>query len=127
MLKKIKALVKFNQAQNNRIIKQNNDILHQNREIILQNKEIIWSQIFHDSIRNKTSLKNLPLNIGRWAGNYSLFYVLFRILNDFKPKKILELGLGESSKFISVFIQNYLNDSIHLIIEQDESWKNNFV
>lgn len=120
ILSQLKALINFNQAQNNRI-------LEQNREIILQNKEIIWAQIFHDSIKGKPVLENLPLFVGRWAGNYTLFYVLYRILNDFRPERILELGLGESSKFISVFIQAYLANSTHLIIEQDEIWKNNFV
>lgn len=120
LLNKLKGLIKFNQAQNQCIIEQN-------QEIILQNKEIIWAQIFHDSIKGKPVLEKLPLNIGRWAGNYTLFYVLFRILNDFRPKKILELGLGESSKFISTFIQTYLKNSTYLIIEQDEIWKNNFV
>ncbi|WP_380743780.1 hypothetical protein [Salegentibacter chungangensis] len=117
----------MNQDQYNRISRQNSEILRQNREIILQNQEIIWANIFHDSIKGKVALEELPLNIGRWAGNYTLFYILFRILNDLKPKRILELGLGESSKFISVFIENYLKNSTHLIIEQDEDWKINFL
>jgi len=89
-------------------------------------KELEWAQIYHDSIRGKEWLINLPLNIGRWAGNYSFFYVLHRILYDFKPKEILELGLGESSKFISVHLDNYLTDSNHTIIEHDIDWKSKF-
>ncbi|SDS02308.1 hypothetical protein [Gramella sp. MAR_2010_147] len=120
IISRLKNLVKFNKAQNKKIIEQNS-------EIILQNKELIWAHIFHDAIKGRTELVNLPLNVGRWAGNYTLFYILFRILNDYKPKKILELGLGESSKFISVFIKNYLKDSMHLVIEQDETWKDDFL
>jgi len=89
-------------------------------------REIEWAHIYHDSIRGKEWLMNLPLNIGRWAGNYSFFYVLNRILNDYKPKEILELGLGESSKFVSVYIDNYLTDSNHTIIEQDSHWADSF-
>ena len=88
--------------------------------------EIEWANIYHDSIRGIDFLKNQSINIGRWSGNYSFFYVLNRILNDYKPKKILEFGLGESSKFIASYIKNYLKDSTHLIIEQDLEWAKAF-
>lgn len=97
-----------------------------NEKIIRQNAELEWAHIYHDSIRGKKWLDDLPLNIGRWAGNYAFFYVLNRILNDYKPKKIVEFGLGESSKFISTYIENFLTDSTQLIIEHDSKWINNF-
>ena len=110
----------------NRII----SIVRENRQLhkenLLQLKELEWAHIYHDSIRGKDWLDKLPLNIGRWAGNYSFFYVLNRILSDYKPNKIIELGLGESSKFVSNYLENYLFDSSHIIIEQDENWKNSF-
>lgn len=112
MLKKIKALIEENRENQ--------------KKILLQTQELEWAHVYHDSIRGKQWLENLPLNIGRWAGNYSFFYVLNRILNDFKPKAILELGLGESTKFILAYLDNYLIDSKHLVIEQDENWKNIF-
>ncbi|MBE8727777.1 hypothetical protein [Flavobacterium hungaricum] len=96
------------------------------KEIILQNKELEWAHIYHDSIRGKKWLEELPLNIGRWAGNYSFFYVLNRVLNDYKPKSILEFGLGESSKFVMSFIDNTLFETKHIIIEQNEKWKDAF-
>lgn len=101
-------------------------IFRENREkqdeIILQSKELEWAHIYHDSIRGKKWLEELQLNVGRWAGNYSFFYVLNRILSEYKPKLILDLGLGESSKFVSSFLDNYLLDSRHTIVEQDEEW-----
>jgi len=112
------------------MIKKIKSIIHESRvnqkKILLQSQELEWAHVYHDSIRGKQWLENLPLNIGRWAGNYSFFYVLNRILNDFKPKAILEMGLGESTKFISTYLDNYLVDSNHLVIEQDENWKNIF-
>jgi hypothetical protein len=92
------------------------------KQIILQNKELEWANIYHDSIRGKDYLESLPLNIGRWAGNYSFFYVLNRILMDYKPNSILELGLGESTKFISAYIKNYLLESTHVVVEHDSQW-----
>lgn len=88
--------------------------------------EIIWANVFHDSIRGIDYLENLPLNIGRWAGNYAFFYVLFRIMTDKKPKRIIEFGLGESSKFISTFVKNEFHENVHTIVEHDENWQKNF-
>jgi hypothetical protein len=112
MINKIKTLIYENRVNQ--------------KKILLQSKELEWAHVYHDSIRGKQWLSDLPLNIGRWAGNYSFFYVLNRILSDYKPNKILELGLGESSKFVSTYLENYLLDSSHTIIEQDENWKNSF-
>lgn len=112
MIDRIKRVVQENKERQNKLI--------------AQNDEILWASIFHDSIRGKQWLENLPLNIGRWAGNYSFFYVLNRILNDYKPQSILEFGLGESSKFVSAYLDNYLLNTEHLILEQDEQWKTIF-
>lgn len=85
-------------------------------------KEIEWANIYHDSIRDKSFLKDLSLNIGRMAGNYSFFYVLNRILSDFKPDRILEFGLGESTKMISTYLKHFLTNGSHIVIENDEEW-----
>lgn len=101
-------------------------LIHENRVnqkmILLQSKELEWAHVYHDSIRGIKWLEALSLNIGRWAGNYSFFYVLNRILSDYKPNKIVELGLGESSKFVSAYLDNSLFESSHIIIEQDMKW-----
>lgn len=97
-------------------------LLFNDQRVYLQTKEIEWAHIYGDSIRGKIYLQNLPINVGRWAGNYSFFYILNRILNDYKPKNILDLGLGESSKFISTYLDNYLIESKHTIVEQDQNW-----
>ena len=61
------------------------------KEILSYLKEIEWGLLYNDSIRGNPSLQNLSLKIGRWAGNYSFFYVLNRILSDYKPINILEI------------------------------------
>lgn len=112
MIKKIKSLIEENRSNQ--------------LKIIALNKEIIWSHVYHDSIRGKKWLIELPLNVGRWAGNYTFFYVLNRILQDFKPKNILEFGLGESTKYVSAYIQNELTDTKHLVVEQNDQWAKAF-
>ncbi len=94
--------------------------------IIEHLEEIEWAHYYHDSIRGKEWLETLPLNVGRWAGNYSFFYILNRILNDYEPNTIVEFGLGESSKVISAYLDNKLRSSTHLIIEQNENWAYSF-
>lgn len=119
MINKIKSTIKEFRANNKQI-------RLKLAELEFQNRELEWSQIYHDSIRGKKWIEELPLNVGRWAGNYSFFYVLNRILSDYKPEKILDLGLGESSKFISTYLENYLIGSSHTIVEQDQNWINSF-
>ena len=41
------------------------EILLQTKENLLQTKELEWAHIYHDSIRGKEWLENLPLNVGR--------------------------------------------------------------
>lgn len=98
-----------------------------NRRQFKYSQELLWANTYYDSIRGKKWLEDMPLNIGRWAGNYALFYILNRVLSDYKPKNIIEFGLGESSKFISGFLENSLSDSEHKIIEHSDEWKNSFL
>lgn len=85
-------------------------------------KELEWANVYHDSIRSFDFLHKVNIHPGRWAIGYPVFYVLTRILNDLKPKKIIEFGLGESSKIISLFLENILLESEQVIIEQSKEW-----
>lgn len=109
LIKKFKRLVK--------------EYRENNKKQISLLKELEWAHVYHDSIRGVNWLENQSLNIGRWAGNYTFFYVLNRVLMDFKPKSILEFGLGESTKFITSYLNNFLVDTNHFVIEQDSEWK----
>jgi hypothetical protein len=96
-------------------------------ELLLSSREIEWAHYYHDSIRGIEFIENLNLNIGRWAGNYTFFYLLNRILNDYQPKSIIEFGLGESSKFVSKYIEHKLLDTQHIIVEQSKEWQESFL
>jgi hypothetical protein len=112
------------------IIKKIKSLLDAFREGLDENKkaikEVEWANIYHDSIRDNDDLQKLSLKIGRWAGNYSFFFLLHRILKDFQPPKIVEFGLGESSKFISTYNRSIGNKHEHTVIEQDNNWTNIF-
>ena len=90
-------------------------------------REAKWANVYHDSIRDKRWLDEVAIYPGRWAVNYSMLYLLVRILQLYKPEKIIEFGLGESSKLISKFIEYELHNSKHLILEESREWTENFI
>ena len=92
----------------------------------LQSKELEWAHVYHDSIRGTPWLESLQLNVGRWAGSYALFYILNRVLKEHRPGSIVEFGLGESTKFISAFLDHELPETTHLAIEQSDQWRTAF-
>ena len=85
--------------------------------------ELKWTNIFHDSIKGCTWLdsENFAINPGRWAVGYNYFYAVFRVLNEFKPKNILELGLGQSSRLIGQYAKTH-EDCRHSIVEHDAAF-----
>ena len=113
MINKIKKIIQENRSYHKASLRKLN--------------ELEWAHIYHDSIRGKKWLEELPLNIGRWAGNYPFFYFLNRIMTEAKPKKIIEFGLGESTKMINAFIEYHNNVDDYIIIEHDKKWKEQFL
>lgn len=89
-------------------------------------KENLWANVFHDTIKDKKWLQELSISPGRWAANYSLLYLLVRVLNNEKIHSILELGLGESTKLANAFIKNTNYIKRHDILEHDKNWLNTF-
>lgn len=83
--------------------------------------EAVWGMVFNSSIENSEWLKDKAFYPGRWAVGYQYLYVLYRVLNTIMPKCILELGLGQSTKMISQYVNTY-NGVIHKIAEHDTKW-----
>ena len=89
-------------------------------------EEGIWHHVFRESFRSGGWKNEVGLSMGRWAGGASFFYVLHRILEDVRPKKIVELGLGESTKLISAYGSNEDWLEQHVVIEHSENWITSF-
>lgn len=87
-----------------------------------ENIELLWAEYFKLSIADKPWLKSLALHPGRWAGNFTFFFLLNRVLTIQKPINILELGMGESTKFINSFLQNILLSSNLTVVEHNREW-----
>ena len=93
-------------------------------ELIALSKENYWANVFNSSIRGVGWMDHISLNVGRWAANYSLLYILFRILNEVKPLNTLELGLGETSKLFQAYKQYHNTYANCNTIEHDQDWIN---
>lgn len=63
--------------------------------------ENVWANIFNNTISNSPWLKDKSFSPGRWGVGYAYLYVMYRVLNEIRPRRILELGLGQSTRMIA--------------------------
>lgn len=93
-----------------------------NRLKCIENKqnEILKGLIFNSTIIDSEWLKYKSFSPGEWAADFGLLYTLYRILNDVKPKSIIEFGLGQSSKMIHQYANYYKVEAV--TFEHDENW-----
>lgn len=98
-----------------------NEILSKTQETLSKTNEVIWGQIFNNTITDSSWLANQTFSPGRWAAGYQFLYVLYRALNEARPKKILELGLGQTTRMISQYAAANRQVS-HKVVEHDAEW-----
>ncbi|MCH5267000.1 MAG: hypothetical protein J1E62_01540 [Lachnospiraceae bacterium] len=86
--------------------------------------EILWREIFKDTVKGYDWYTVKSLSLGRWAIGYNYAYVLARVLEGLKPKSILELGLGQSSKIINSYVAYQKNKHTinYEVVEQSKEW-----
>lgn len=136
--KKINALQKKSDEVYNSSIKSQEEIF-KNKEEIYKNQEQLlkisqlqdnvygiaqennWAFVFNNTITQSDWLVDKNFSLGRWAIGYQCAYVIYRVLHQVEPKKILELGLGQSTKLISQY-SNYYKDVHHTVVESDPQW-----
>ena len=87
-----------------------------------QFRELNFADLLHDTILNSSWLKEKSFSLYGWAANYSFIYMLYRILDNAKPRNILEMGMGQTSRLTSQYVA-YCNSGATLdIIENDADW-----
>ncbi len=89
------------------------------------NNELKYAFVFNDTIRDSEWLCDSKFSLVNSAANYSFAYMLYRILDESRPKNILEFGLGQTSKITSQYA-NFFDDVKLSIIEGDEVWIEKF-
>lgn len=83
-------------------------------------EENTWANVFHDVIKDSVWLQNKAFAPGRWAAGYQMLYVMYRVLDSTRPKRILELGLGQTTRMISQYSIFY--NAEHQVVENDPKW-----
>lgn len=83
-------------------------------------REILWSSVFRDTVAGSPWLIHKNFSPGRWAAGYPMLYIVYRVLNDVKPSRILEFGLGESTKITYQYARHH--KSSLTVVEQDRDW-----
>jgi ribosomal protein RSM22 (predicted rRNA methylase) len=83
--------------------------------------EAVWAETFNNTIAGSTWLKNTAFAPGRWAAGYPVLYVMYRVLNEVRPKRILELGLGQSTRMIAQYAASHEGVE-HFVVEHDPDW-----
>lgn len=87
--------------------------------------DLMWAKVWENT-REGLLWLNMPMSIspGRWAVGYNYIYVLTRILEEMRPQKVLDFGLGISSSIFSAYFSYYEETEKHIIVEQDKEWIN---
>lgn len=125
LLRKFKRFIR-KQLGINQLIENQNQIINILNSHTRKNDEILKASIFNNTIYDSTWLKYKSFSPCGWAVDYAFLYTLYRVLNDTKPQKILEFGLGQSSKMIHQYADFFKNiDAI--TYEHDQTWINFFM
>lgn len=83
--------------------------------------ETLWAQVFGSTIASSSWLRDPSFSPGRWAVGYPYLYVMYRILNEIRPMRILELGMGQSTRMISQYAREFPGVE-HIVVEHDDKW-----
>lgn len=91
--------------------------------------EAVWAETFNNTVNGSAWLKNTAFSPGRMAVGYPALYVMYRVLNEARPQRILELGLGQSTRMIGQYVATHEGVE-HVVVEHDPEWiaffKNDF-
>ena len=82
--------------------------------------EIHYANLFNSSISGSKWLRQQAFSPGGWAVGYAFLYVLYRILDDMQPKKVVEFGLGQSTRMLMQY-SDYFKAEVHTF-EHDMHW-----
>lgn len=88
-------------------------------------REVQYSNVFKDTINDSEWLINKSFSPNNSASNYSFLYILYRVLNEVRPKNILELGLGQTTKMTSQYAAYFKNSNL-IVIEDNKRWIETF-
>ena len=108
---------------------QNNQINTLNNKVNLNSTmldELQYSVVLNQSWIDSEWVKNKSFSLRLGSSNYSFIYSLFKILDEIAPLRILEFGLGQTTKLTSQYVNNKNTNAALDIVEHDNDWINEF-
>ena len=93
----------------------------QSTDAVRYASEAVWAETFNNAIAGSPWLTNTAFSPGHWAIGYPALYAMYRILNEARPARILELGLGQSTRMIAQYAAAH-EDVSHQVVEHDPDW-----
>ena len=88
-------------------------------------QEVYYAECFRSAISGSPWLLRQSFMPGGWALDFSGLYLLYRILERMRPSKIVEFGIGESTKIFSQYADHYQETSF-FTFEHDQQWMDFF-
>lgn len=104
-----------------RILNSQKEILSKLNNIDRYQREIYYAELFHDTIKDSQWLLKKTISPTGASFNYASLYFLYRTLDKMRPTRILEFGLGQSSKLIHQYV-NFYKDTYAVTYEHDVKW-----
>lgn len=92
----------------------------------LYNEELLLAQIFNNLIQSTDWIEDKKFIPVKGAANYSLLYILYVILENIAPERILEFGMGQTSKLTAQYAANKNQQASLQIIDHDKDWLDYF-
>lgn len=83
-------------------------------------RDLHAAEIFHDRIKDSPWFVRTRLAPGNWAVDYGFLNTLYNVLSAMKPRRLLEFGLGQSSKLVHQYAAYYHADAV--TCEHDDDW-----
>jgi len=83
--------------------------------------ECLWGMIFNSTVMDSSWLSGVAFSPGRWAVGYSYLYVAYRILEEMRPKRILDIGMGQSTRMFARYVATH-EDAELVVVEGNASW-----
>mgnify|MGYP000861687088 CR=1 FL=1 len=103
------------------IIENQRKLLESNKGLLRFQQEQLKAIVFNNAISGSQWLIHKNFTPGGWAADYAFLYTLYRVLNDMKPGKIIEFGLGQTSKMIHQYAKSH-NDINAITYEHNPEW-----
>lgn len=83
-------------------------------------RDLHAAEIFHDRIKDSPWFVRTRLAPGNWAVDYGFLNTLYNVLSAMKPRRLLEFGLGQSSKLVHQYAAYYHAEAV--TCEHDADW-----